>query len=355
MVVMKRFMYLLVVAALLTACAPKNDVETKAEQEKATAADVHVPVSVKKMKPERFEHFFTANGIVEALNAAFISPEMNGQVKHVYVEEGHRVSAGQVLAELNTAITRNTMEELKTRYELAEIAFNKQKELWDQKIGSEMQFLQAKNAKETLEKSMATLETQLDMAKMKAPFSGIIDDIFIKEGEMAAPGMQVMQLVNLSKLVINADISESYISRIKKGDTVHVSFPAYPDIEMQVPVYRTGNVINPNNRTFNVQLHTNNIEEKLKPNIMASLRIKDFELDSAFVVPSIIVKQDLSKGHFVFRAVEKNGETVAEKTFVKTGISYQDKTVIEKGLSAGDKVIVNGYNMVSTGTVVKIK
>jgi RND family efflux transporter MFP subunit len=177
----------------------------------------------------------------------------------------------------------------------------------------------------------------------------------MKKGDLAMPGRQIMKMVNLDKLKINADISEAYLSKIDKGDTVTVEFPAYPDIKFKTPVYRTGNIIHPDNRTFQVQLKINNIDEKLKPNIISVLHINDYTNKNAFVVPSIIIKKDM-KGRFLFVTNEEPEKgLVAEKRYVKTGKSYKDQTEILSGLSGGEKVIVDGYNKVATGTNIRVK
>ena len=315
-----------------------------------------VPVRIKKMHTDTFVHLIEVNGSVEAINDAFISPEMNGQIKKIYVEEGDRVSKGQLLVSLNTSVTQKGIEELETALELANTMYKKQKELWDQKIGSEIQFLQAKNGKESLEKKLETLKAQLAMAQIKAPFNGIVDEIFQKEGEMASPGFKVVQLVDLSKLKVNADISENYLSSIKKGNLVSVTFPAYKDIEFKdVPISRTGNVVKLDNRTFTMEVKINNENNQLKPNIISIIHINDYVNDTAFVVPSIILKRDVNNKFFLFVVTKKGGEFVAKKAYVETGKSYLDQTEILSGLKKGQQVIVEGYNTVSTGTKIQIK
>lgn len=348
---MKNLLVVAVALIFITSCSPKNETT-----ETENAKNIHkVSVRVKTIKPEKFISYFEVNGFVEALQNAFISPELNGQIKQINVEEGQRVSKGDILAVLNTDITRKGVEELKTGLEFATVTFEKQKELWDQKIGSEIQFLQAKNTKESLEKKLETLEEQLEMANVRAPFDGIVDEIFSKVGEMGTPGRQIVQLVNLSKLIVEADVSEAYISKINKGDTVQINFPAYPDIVLYEPIYRTGNVINPDNRTFKIQVRINNVGEKFKPNIMANIKIEDYVNDSAFVVPSIIIKKDINKGSFIFEAQKTDSSVVANKIFIEPGVSYNDKTVIKKGVTKNQQIIVDGYNMVATGTDIEIK
>ncbi|OQX77818.1 MAG: hypothetical protein B6D61_06560 [Bacteroidetes bacterium 4484_249] len=313
-----------------------------------------IPVSVKDLMYEPFNHYIEINGTVEAIHAALISPEINGQVLEVYVQEGERVKKGQRLLKLNSSITENSIKEVETALELAKTVYERQKRLYDKDIGSELDYLTAKNNKESLESKLKTLHAQADMALVKSPIDGIVDNIFIKKGEMAIPGMQAMHVVNLDDLYVNADVSEAYLTKVKKGDLVLLEFPSYPEIKMEVPVYRTGNVVKASNRTFNVQLKIRNINEEIKSNVMASIKINDFSNERAFLVPSIIIKQDL-KGSYVYLAQKNSSVLKARKVYIKTGISYGDETMITEGLNSGDRVIVKGYNQVSDGAEVVIR
>lgn len=308
------------------------------------------PVSVKQLNSEEFNHYIEVNGVVEAINTAYISPEINGQVKKIYVKEGQHVKKGQLLIKINSSVTESSLKEIETSLELAKTVYIKQKQLWDKNIGSEIDYLRAKNNKEALESKLETLQAQLDMAMIKAPIDGIVDELMVKEGELAIPGMQMLQLVNLSTLYVNADVSEAYITKVKKGEMVLLEFPSYPDIVMKVPVYRIGNTVKSANRTFKVQLKIKNKNNQIKPNVLARIKINDFTAENALLVPSLIIKQDL-KGSYVYIADDDN---LARKVYVETGLSYLGSTVITNGLSAGDKVIVKGYNQVSDGSKVQI-
>jgi RND family efflux transporter MFP subunit len=311
------------------------------------------PVKVNVLSPRPFNHFFQVSGTVDAVDKAYISPEISGQVEAILVSEGEYVKKGQLLARLNTSITQNTIEEVKTQLELATTLFEKQQQLWDKNIGSEVQYLQAKNNKESMESRLKTLQAQLDMAYIKSPIDGIVDMVHIEEGELAMPGIQIMQVINLGKITILAEVSEKYLPVIRKGDNVTLSFPTFPDLKMEVPVYRTGNVINLGNRTFPVELRIDNIENKLKPNILAIMTFLDFNVQEALIVPSIIVKKDL-KGEYVYVARESGGRLVAKKVYITPGRSYNDESMVVDGLKAGDKVITEGYSLVTDGTEVKI-
>lgn len=369
---MKKIIFILITAILAGCSGQKSDDQIKAEITKTkeqieelqktlktleskldstkTEASNLIKVKVANMTQKEFDHFFEVSGVVEAKKKSFISPEMSGQIKKIHVSEGERVSQGDLLISLNTSVIANTLAETKSGLELATTMFKKQKELWDQGIGSEVEFLQAKNTKERLEIAVNTLQAQLRMGEIRAPFDGIVDGINAKEGEMGMPGYELVRMVNLAELEIKADVSERYIPVIKKDDLVNVTFPSYPDIEKNIPIKRTGNIINQANRTFQIQVDLANINGTIKPNSLAILRIKDYSNKQAFIVPSLVVKRDVTKKSFLFVARKENEGYVARKVFVTPGNSYKDQTEILEGLKPGDQVIIEGFNMISDGT-----
>lgn len=337
----------------------RHEIKELEEKLKATESDEitdgAIPVLVKDLKNESFSHFLFINGKVELLEEAQVSPETNGQIKTIHINKGQYVNKGDVLVSLNTSMIENNVAEVRSSLELSTKVFQKQKDLWEQNIGSEMQYLEAKNAKESLEHRLKSLEAQLDMSIIKAPFSGIVDNIFQKEGELASPGMPVLYMANLQKLKITADVSESLLPKINVGDTVTVNFPTYKDIKISAPIHRIGNLIDQNTRTIPIELRINNIDNLIKPNQMAKMKIRDFYAKSAIVVPSLVVKQD-SRGDFLF-VVDKdeNSMDIASKQYVESGLSYDDNTMITKGLEEGQRIIVSGFNQVGTGSLINIK
>jgi RND family efflux transporter MFP subunit len=315
-----------------------------------------VLVNALEMQQDTFMHFVEITGNVESEFQSNISPEMSGQIKSILVEEGQRVSKGELLVLLKSDVTESGIQELKKSLELATTMYNKQKSLWDQNIGSEVQYLQAKNSKESLEKSLATLEAQLEMTKIRAPYAGIVDEIFAKKGEMATPGYQVLQLVNLKSLQIEADISEYYIPYLKKGDLVSVSFPTYPDMILDnVRIIRIGNIINPNNRTVKIQLTIPNPDEKLKPNMLCKVKVQDFVNNAALTLPTITIKKDADQNNYIYVVAEEDGRLISKKRKVVIGKSYGNTTEIVEGLQAGDRVITEGYNLVKNGTAIRLQ
>ena len=316
-------------------------------------AVTRLPVEVKEMSAENFSRYFEVTGVMEALKDAYISPEINGQIEKIHVQRGSRVKQGDLILKLNTDVTEKSMAEIQTSLDLAKQIFNKQEDLWEQNIGSELQYLEAKNAMESLEARLATLQKQLEMAHVSAPFSGIIDDILVKEGELASPGIPVVHLVNLSNMRVSANVSEAYLSNVGKGDLVELRFPAYPDYVLKTGVTRLGEVIDPKTRTFTLEVELENTGEKLKPNMLTTVRIQDYRNDQALVVPSFILRQDFN-GTFLFRVSEADGMSKAQKVYVERGITAQDQTMITDGLNEGDLVITKGFNLVSDGTSLKV-
>ena len=349
-----RHLYLIILMAALVSCRPSGSDPDSAAGNTAGESSGKastLAVEVKTLTPEEFVRHFEVTGNMEAVKDAIISPEINGQIKTIAVERGQRVRKGELLIGLNTDVTEKSIAEVKTNLELASKIYEKQKELWDQNIGSELQYLEAKNGKESLEGRLATLEKQMEMARIRAPFSGIVDNIMVREGELASPGMRLLHLVNLAEMRVSARVSESYLQSVKKGDPVQLRFSSYPDEVLAEKISRLGQVIDDQTRTFALEILFANKDEKYKPNMLTSVRIEDYRNDKALVVPSIVLKQDFN-GTFLFVISEGENGSVARKQYVSPGVTVQDKTMIEEGLSAGDMVIIKGYNLVSDGSPV---
>jgi len=331
-----------------------TDLEAELENENLDPeALVLLPVETKEMNPEFFSRYFEVTGVMEALKDAYISPEINGQIQKIVVQRGSRVKKGDLILKLNSDVTEKSMVEIETSLELAKRIFSKQEELWEKNIGSELQYLEAKNAMEALQARKATLEKQMEMARLSAPFSGIIDDIMVKEGELASPGFPLVHLVNLSKMRVAGNVSEAYLGSLSKGDQVELRFPAYPEVVLSAKVTRLGEVINPETRTFTLEVELNNPGEKFKPNMLTSVRIQDYKNENSLVVPTNILRQDFN-GTFLYKVSEEEGRSKAQKVYVKRGITVQDQTMITEGLSKGDLVITKGFNLASDGTPLRI-
>lgn len=310
-------------------------------------------VAVKEVRPETFNHFFEVNGAIEAIEQANVSPEQGGQIKQILVKEGDRVTAGAVLAKLNTSVISRNIEELDNQITLAQTVYDRQSRLWEKKIGSEIELLQAKNNLDALQKKRETAIAQMAMSTVKAPFTGVIDVVYQKVGELAAPGQPILTIVNMNEMKVKADVSENYVRAVRPNAPVEVDFPSF-GMSTDATIRAVSNIINPMNRTFSVEVRIPNSTGVLKPNGIATLRIKDFEADSSLVVPAIAISKD-AKGDFLFKISDQDGKPVAVKQYVETGRSSNGSTRVTKGLASGDKVVVEGFNEVANGDEVRIQ
>lgn len=301
-----------------------------------------------------FAHFIEVQGNVESDKNVSVAPEMNGIILRINVERGQAVSQGQVIAEIDAEPIRKNISELETRLELAKTMFERQENLWRQQIGSEMQYLQAKNSKESLERSLEGLKAQLKKAYVKAPISGVVDELFMKQGEMANPAMPLARVVNLSEVQIKADVSEAYVPNVRKGDEVVVSFPSLQK-EMPVRISNVGQFIEPANRTFKVEMKLANKDGFLKPNTLAVVKIKDFGQKNAIVIPTFLIQQSTNGQEFVFVVRQNEKKNTVAKVLIKTGKSYGGETLVTEGLQAGDILVSKGYNEVIDGEEVNIQ
>lgn len=303
-------------------------------------------VGLTVITPQLFNNYIEVQARVEADENITVSPEMPGSVVKINVKEGDEVMKGQVLAEMDSKVTQQGMAELKTGLDLATTVYEKQKNLWDQKIGSEIQFLQAKNTKEGLEKKMATLQQQLEMAKIKSPINGSVDEVYLKLGQTAAPGYPAVRVVNFANLKVKAEVPEAYASKVKKGNTAVVFFPDMKD-SITAQVTFSAKVISALNRTFNVEVALDNSKE-YHPNMITILKIVDYSNKAAMVVPVKTI-QKAEEGDFVFVA---DGNK-AKKVKVQVGKVYNGNAEILSGLKEGDKLISAGFEELNEGEEVK--
>ena len=314
-----------------------------------TTFDGGIVVRTEDIVRTNFTHFISQPGLVSSKENVLVSVEMGGIVVNRLVEEGSWVRKGSPIIQLDASIMSNQVEDLRQSTDLAKTTYERQDNLWKQGIGSEMQYLQAKNQYVSLQKKLAAMEAQLDKLELVAPISGRLDEIFINVGEFAAPAMPAFRIVNSKKLQVEVDVAERYSSIIKKGDKVNIAFNAL-ELESEEQVNFVGEVINPQNRTFKVKINLNNTSGAIKPNAVASVELQDFSQEEAMVLPSSCIKKDM-RGSFVFVA-EANK---AIKKYVETGLSQDDKTHILSGLEFGQQVITIGYDAVANGSTIDIK
>ena len=309
------------------------------------------PVKLQTLAISSFEHSIDIQGHVDAEESVSVGPQMPGLVKRVYVHAGDKVAAGQILAELDADAMTQQLASLKIQRDLAKQVYDRQTNLWNQKIGSEIQYLQTKTQYEAIEKQVAALQEQIDMAKIKAPIAGVIDAVNIKAGEMASPGFSNITVVNTSMLRVKGEVAEGYVTKVKTGSKVSVTLPdANKTIDTKITY--AGRIINNMNRTFNVEVALTPNEADVVPNMIAVMKISDYKNDSALVVPLSIIQQSTNGTNYVFVAVTKDKNVVAEKRDITYSWTYNGMAEITGGLRAGDQLIIEGANELNPGDVI---
>lgn len=306
-------------------------------------------VLISTIQPEKghFEHFVEVTGSVLSKKDVNISGEVSGRIQEVNATEGMRVNKGQILARVDAESIQRNIEEVEKQMELASIIFEKQERLWKQQIGTEIQFLEAKNRMETLEKNLSSLRTQESRTLIRAPFSGTVEEVLVRTGELVQPGTPLFHFVGDSDLFVEADVSERYIGILDKGDSVDIYFPSVQE-NFKTKVSAIGGVINQNNRTFKVEVVLPNLSFA-KPNMLSVLRIRDYESENAVTVPNYLILQD-NKGDYVF-TVENN---MSKKTYVKRGMTYKEVSEILDGLTGNEILIDKGFREVGDNFSVNI-
>lgn len=307
-------------------------------------------VSVATLKDTVFNHYLDIQGSVNTKENILIQPEMPGTLVSLNVKAGQRVSKGQLLARVDDGGSSQQVASLETQYQLAKTTFERQKNLWSQKIGSEIQYLQAQTQMLSLQRSVAQSKAMLSKTEIRAPFSGTIDEVFVERGQVVSAGPQgLMRIVNLNNMYVSTSIPESYIGKLKVGTQVDV-FLTSLNKNYKGKVRQIGNFINPNNRSFGIEVSIPNPENLLRPNQVAKLKVIDYTVKNAIVVPSNVIQEDGKGKQFVFVATNSNGKTAtAKKAMVTIGKSSDNVTEILSGLSANDIIVIEGVNTISEG------
>jgi RND family efflux transporter MFP subunit len=367
-----------VLAGFLAACGDSNSAEAKkAQLEKLKTQQAEITAQIATLQDEilamgdslnkeedrskvialtsvikqNFIHAIDVQGRVDGDENITYSAKVPSVVTKINVKVGQRVSKGQILAELDTKVPKSQLEALKKQYELVKTVYEKRKELWDQKVGSEIEYLQAKNQKESLEKQMETAKEGLDMYYIKADFNGTIDKVTIKVGQNVAPGIPCIDVVNPDALKVKADLSEAYSGYVKTGATVSITFP---DIQKTISakVSYASKTIDQMTRTFNVEMDLPS-DNDLSPNMVSEIKIVDYSNPNAIVVPINAIQQ-IDGEDIVFTAVKQSGKLIAKKVTVKVGKQYNGLSEILSGLAEGENVISVGFQDLTDGQTVKL-
>lgn len=306
-------------------------------------------VSVATVKDTVFNHYLELQGNVETKENLIVYPQYSGTLVSLNVVAGQKVSKGQVLGRIDDAGLGQQVAQLENQLALAKTTFERQKRLWDQKIGSEIQYLQAQTNMVSQQKAVSQIRAQLSKTLISAPFTGVVDEIITERGSVVSPGQGILRIVNLSNMYISTSVPESYIGKLKVGTTVDVELSSLGKTYAG-KIRQVANNINPNNRTFAVEVSVPNTDNLLRPNQVAKLKIVDYSSKYALVVPTNVIQEDGANNQYVFVADQVNGKTgVAKKAIVKTGQSANNVTEILSGLDSEDMIVTEGANAISEG------
>jgi membrane fusion protein (multidrug efflux system) len=377
---MKNTLFILSLVTLISACGGKteNRLDAKRAELEALNAEMNtLQEAIAKVKGEidlldtaartnaiavmaleinkgGFKNSFQIQGLVESDQNVLVSPEVPARILKILVKEGQHVNKGQIIANLDGSVASSQIAELEGALGLAKLNFEKTEKLWKQKIGSEMQYLQAKNQFDNLQNSIKTARTQLGKYSLRSPISGTVDELMINEGEIAG-GMTsgpVARIINLADIQVKANVSESYLGKLQKGQSVDLSFPSI-GLTMTEKISSVSNVVDASNRTFVIYVEPSKNLDKLRPNLLAMVTAYDFDNSNAIVVPTKLVRND-GKQHFVYTIKTNGGKKTVEKRYIEIAQQFPSETVVKSGLETGDLVITEGVNSVIVGDEVKI-
>lgn len=370
---MKKIIYYAVLIAFGVSCSQNTDKKTELEKLKAQQEQLNIQIAkleaeinpdganaemkaiTVKVTPSVecvFNHYIQVQGTVDGDQNIAVSPQMAGIVTAVYVTEGSPVKKGQVMVELDDQVMKQSLEEINTQLDLATSIFEKQSVLWAKNIGSEIQYLQVKNNKESLEKRVDTMKEQLKLAKIISPINGTVESVPLRVGQMASPGMptSTIRVINMNVAKISAEVAESYALRIKDGNACLVNFPDLgKDIETSLNF--TSRFIDPTNRTFKVECKILSKEVELRANMIAYIKIKDYTNEKAFCIPVNYI-QGNQDGKFIYIAKQNGNQWIAEKRNIKTGMDYNGVVEVLEGLTAGENIITAGFQNLNPGEIV---
>lgn len=374
---MKKIFYLSAISLFLISCANSNKTENiddliKAknvkvlnEKKALLQADItkieealaildikkeEALVSVATVQDTVFNHYLEIQGNVDTKENIIVQPEFSGTLTSLTVKAGQRVSKGQILGRVDDGGMSQQLASLENQYSLAKTTYERQKNLWDKKIGSEIQFLQVHTQMIAAQKGVAQMKSQLAKTVIRAPFSGTIDEVFVEKGQVVAPGVQgLMRIVNLGSMYVSTSVPESYIGKLKVGDQVEV-FLSSLNKTYKGKVRQVGNFINPNNRSFGVEVGLPNPDNLLRPNQVAKLKIIDYINKKVVVVPTNVVQEDGEQNKFIFTVDRSNGKTgIAKKVIVTVGKTSDNVSEILSGLTTQDIIVIEGVNNISEG------
>ena len=308
------------------------------------------------LKDTLFKHFIEAQGNIDTRQNIVLNSEYSGTLIRLFVKEGDYIRKGQMIAKIDDGGLSLQLEQKKSQLRLAQTTFERRKRLWDKKIGSEIQYLQAKAEYESLKSSLGALQAQLSKTVIKAPFSGTVDQVFNEQGQVVVAGQSpVVRLINLSKMYIKADMPENLLTKIERGNKVEVNIPSLNQV-MEGAIRQVSNYINPNNRTFSIEVSMKNKNQLLKPNIIARIKVNDYTKENALIIPENIIRENAEGEQFVFQLVDIDDKKqgIARRVKIKTGVNYNSWSEVLEGLKSGDILVNEGAKNMRNGLRVKI-
>ena len=323
--------------------------------EKISGGQKRVLVTALEIKPQIFNHTIEIQANIKTRQNLQLFPEFGGRLNQILVKEGQEVKKGTLLAVIDDAGLQDQLDQMKLQLQLVKTTFERTQRLWDQKIGSEMMYLEAKTRFKSQQKQVAQMRNQLSKTKIYAPFSGVIDEIIARKGSTLAPGMTpIMRIVNLDNMYVESDVPENYLANITKGSLAKVSIPVLNETQNTV-VRQTGNFIQPNNRTFRVEAPIKNPTGMIKPNLNARISIVDYSNPEALMIPFRVIRENAKGDSFVFilTGQEQDNEYITEQRFVTLGMSKNELVEITKGLNTKDLIVDEGVSLLVTGQKVK--
>ena len=307
-------------------------------------------VNTIKAQRKLFQHFIEVQGTVKAEQSVELYPESSGSIINIFVEAGQNVYKGQTLIQIDNSVIKTNMAELQTQLELANTTYERQKRLWDQNIGSEIQFLQSKAKKEGLENRIESLKAQAKKLKISAPFSGTVDEVFSKIGGLANPMAPAIRLVNLKQVHVESEVTETYLKYIQKGTEVELFFPTIGK-NISTKVSQVGNYINPNNRSFKIRINVDNPKNELKANLLADLKINDFK-QNGIVIPTKLIQKDRKGDSYLYTLKKEKEGYLVEKTYIVEKMTYSNETFIADGLLEDALVVDKGARLIKANETV---
>ena len=306
------------------------------------------------LNPQKFQHYVEIQGDVMTDQNILVFPEYQGILKKVNVKMGDRLQSGQTIGLIDDGGLKESIDAQKSLVDLAKTTFERRERLWKKDIGSEIQYLAAKSDYESAQKSMENMQAQLAKAAITAPYSGIVDEVLTDEGQLVAPGQTpIVRLVNLDEMYVEADVPESYLATVTQNKTVIVHFPVL-DTSIEASVNKTSNYINPDNRTFRIEVELPETNLAVKPNLMAKLKVNDYTNEKSILIPQNLISENASGDQYVYVISNDGGKMIAHKTIISTGLQQNDYVEVTSGLKEGDLIVEEGARTVKDGQEVKI-